>query len=353
YLFRPLGQDRYAECGDPETPGYFRLSGIDFRHAANRAQWGAVCAGSRGSLVEDVTVEWTNGQGIDGSGEGHVFRRTSADHNGQMGWGASCRGCLWEDTAARGIYCKGYDMFWEAGGGKWSETSGTILRRHTAVDNGGPGIWFDIDNADNTIEGCVARGNEAAGVMLELRTVRTLVQHCEIDGTRWRDWTGTGILSQAANRNVLLHNTVRGSEGSGLWLRLDPLRRAPDGDTWVVANVFSGNVTDRTVEAREVSTEGLSPDHVRSYRFVQNAIRAWASGGTGDRSVFFVHPTDEGDYRGNSLRTWRRWVRDEGTVLASDTRIRVDPVALPRAGAPEAPARWAETAGAHPREVGL
>lgn len=353
YLFRPLGPDRYAECGDPDTPGYFRISGIDFRFAANRAQWGAVCAGRGGSLVEDVTVEWTNGQGIDGSGESHVFRRTAANFNGQMGWGASCRDCLWEDTEAVGNNWKGYDMFWEAGGGKWSNTSGTTLRRHTAIGNGGPGIWFDIDNADNTIEGCVARGNDAAGVMLELRTVRTLVQHCEIAGTRWRDWTGTGILSQAASHNVLLHNTVRESEGSGLWLRLDPLRRAPDGHTWVVANRFLRNVADPSVEAREVSVEGLTPENVRSYRFARNAIRPLASGETGDRSTFFVHPTDVGSYRGGSIREWRRWVRDEGSVLSANPVVSVRPLALPRAGAPDAPARWARSAGAHPDEVGL
>ena len=355
YLFKPLGPDPYAPCGDPETPGYFHLRGIAFRYATNRAQWGAVCAGSEGSLVEDVRVEWTNGQGIDGSGRDHAFLRTAADHNGQMGWGAACTGCLWRDTQAVGNNWKGYSPFWEAGGGKWVRTTDTVIRRHLAKDNGGPGIWLDIDNADNTIEASRAEGNAVAGIMLELRTVRTLVQHNTVTGTRWEEWSGSGILSQAASENVLLHNTVTGSEGTGIWLRLDPLRRARDGGTWVVANRLAGNARgdgSGAVEAREIASEGTDARHVRTHRFRHNALWPLAAPDPGMRSAFFVHPTPGGDYRGSDLGLWRRYVDDEGSRLTRGA-LGVRPLALPAAGAPRAPARWAETAGAHAAAVGL
>ena len=71
-LFSPVGSDPYAECGDPSTPGWFRVVGLTFRYATNRAQEGAVCAGREGGLVEDVRVEWTNGLGIDASGRGRA-----------------------------------------------------------------------------------------------------------------------------------------------------------------------------------------------------------------------------------------------------------------------------------------
>ncbi len=350
-LFWPTGADPYSECGSAETPGYFHLIGITFRHASNLAQKGAVCVGSAGSLVEDVRAEWTNGRGIDGSGRDHVFRRTAADYNGQMGWGASCQNCLWVDTQAVGNNWKGYDPFWEAGGGKWTRSRETVIRRHTSRGNDGPGIWLDIDNADNTVEASTSTGDMVAGIMLEFETVRTLVQHNTVRGTRWREWSGSGILSQAASHNVLLHNTVIGNEGSGLWLRLDPLRRAPDGHTWVVGNRIAGNLARGRVEAREVSTEGLDRDNVRSYRFAHNAIGRVASGDPVVRASFFVHPTASGDYRGSRLADWRRWVRDEGSAFAE--RVAVKPLALPRAGAPEAPARWAESSGAAPQVVGL
>ncbi|OZC03046.1 right-handed parallel beta-helix repeat-containing protein [Rubricoccus marinus] len=351
-LFWPTGADPYVECGDSTTPGYFHLQGLTFRHASNLAQKGAVCAGSRGSIMDRVRVEWTNGRGIDGSGVDHVFRRSTADYNGQMGWGASCTNCLWVDTQAVGNNWKGYDMFWEAGGGKWTRTRGTVIRRHTSRDNDGPGIWLDIDNADNTVEASTSTGDLGAGIMLEFETVRTLVQHNVVRGTRWSVWTGTGILSQAASHNVLLHNSITGNEGSGIWLRLDPLRRAPDGDTWVIGNVVRGNLTRGDVEAREISTEGLDAANVRSYRFAANAIGRVASGDPVLRATFFVHPTARGDYRGSDLADWRRWVRDDGSALG-EARVAVTPLALPAAGAREAPARWAESSGAAPEAVGL
>ena len=156
YGFQPQGATPYLECGAEGTPGWLRLVGVTVTHTGNRAQWGAVCAGREGGLVEDVAVEWTNGAGVDGSGRGHVFRRVRADHNGQIGWVASCTGCLFEDTQATGNNWKGHDPFWEAGGGKWSETSQTVFRRHLAEGNAGPGLWLDGQNADNTVEGLPA-----------------------------------------------------------------------------------------------------------------------------------------------------------------------------------------------------
>ena len=350
YGFRPLGPDPWAECGDPATPGYFHLQGLTIRHHANRAQWGALCAGSQGSLVENATVEWTNGQGISISGRDHVFRQTAADHNGQMGWGGSCTGCLLDSTRARGNNWKGYDPFWESGGSKFVGTSHTVVRGHLAADNDGPGIWFDIDNHDNTIEDCLVENNQVAGIMLELNTVRTLVQHNTVQATRWRSWSGSGILSQAASRNVMLHNTIQANEGSGIWLRLDPDRRAEDGHTVVARNLVRGNVTRRDVEAREVSVEGTSVEHVRTHSFQHNQV-----GHVGDaepvwRSSFFVLPASghPSGFRGDGLAGWRQSVTETGTRMEPGGVLSLAE-ALPSAGAAGTSARLSPRAGADSR----
>ena len=307
-LFAPRAPDG-TECGDAATPGYFRLVGLVFRHASNLAQHGAVCLGSAGTLVEDVRVEWTNGRGIDVSGRGHVVRRTQADLNGQLGWGGACRGCLIEDGSAVGNNWKGHDPFWEAGGIKLVRTTDTVVRRFYAAHNDGPGIWLDIDNDRNTVEGSLSVGNEVAGVMLEYATTRTLVQHNVVAGTRWRAWSGAGILSQAASANALVHNTVVANEGSGVWLRLDPDRRAPDGRNVVAGNRIVGNGTARVegAEAREIQVEGTSRAHVRSTRFEANAYGRL--GGRPSRSTFFVHPTRApGGFRSEDLAAWRRLI---------------------------------------------
>ena len=351
-LFWPEGPDPSAECGDASTPGWLRVVGITFRHAANRAQWGAVCAGSEGGLFEDVRVEWTVGQGIDASGRGHVFRRTRADLNGQLGWGGGCRGCLFEETAAVGNNWAGHDPFWEAGGGKWAGTTDSVIRRHYAAHNGGPGIWLDIDNARNTIEGCLLVNNEMAGLMLELRTTETLVQHNVIAETRWRAWTGAGVLSQAASRNAYLHNTIVANEGTGLWLRLDPSRRAPDGHNLVAGNWIVGNATAGE-EAREIQVEGTDPTHVRTTRFVANAYGRLGAGM--ERSTFFVYPAPprEPGFRSDDLAAWRQIVGgDAGARLVRPgERVAAVPFGAVTAGAPGTSAQAAAWRGADPTRV--
>ena len=350
YGIRPEGADPYADCGSEGTPGWLRLVGFTVRHTANRAQWGAVCAGSRGGLVEDVAAEWTNGAGVDGSGRGHTFRRVRADHNGQIGWVARCTDCLFEDSQAVGNNWKGHDPFWEAGGGKWNRTTGTTIRRHYAADNDGPGVWLDGDNADNTVEGCRLVGNQAAGVMLELRTVRTLVQHTHVEGTRWLEWTGTGILSQAASGNVIVHNTVVGNEGTGVWLRLDPARRAPDGGTVVANNWIAGNAALASVEAREVSVEAESAAALRSTQFEGN-VYGTVRGDPVLRSRFYASPFGSSGLRSNALAEWQAVIRgDERAALALPARAGRRAAAVPvrAAGAAAAPFVRTRLVGARP-----
>ena len=357
--FSPEGPDPYADCGDAATPGWIRLVGVTVRHTTNRAQWGAVCAGSTGGLLEDVAAEWTVGAGVDGSGRGHTFRRVRADHNGQIGWVASCVGCLFEDTQAVGNNWKGHDPFWEAGGGKWSRTTGTTIRRHFAADNGGPGVWFDIDNADNTVEGCRVARNVGAGVMLELRTVRTLVQHNRIEGTRWRAWTGTGILTQAASGNMLVHNTVVGNEGTGVWLRLDPDRRAPDGGNVVAGNWIVGNATRASEEAREVSVEADGAAALLSTVFAGNVYGRVGGDAAGDptlRSTFFASPVGRGDLRTDALAAWQAAVGGDAEArlaagLPDGRRAGALPLGARRAGAPTSPLAPWTSAGARPDAV--
>ncbi|MEM9998918.1 MAG: right-handed parallel beta-helix repeat-containing protein, partial [Bacteroidota bacterium] len=301
HLFAPLGSDPYAECGSTDMPGWLRIAGFTFRHATNRAQWGVLCAGSVGGLVEDVTVEWTNGSGIDPGGRQHVFRRVRALDNGQIGWSGSCVDCLFEDCEASRNNWKDYDPFWEAGGGKWSQTSRSTFRRFRAVGNEGPGLWLDIENYDNVIEGTYADDNAIAGIMIEYETRRTLVQHNVAVRTRWRGWSGAGVLSQAASENVYVHNTLAGNEGHGLWLRLDPDRRAPDGRNVVANNVMVGNGRAGT-EAYEVQVRGETAAEARSTRFLANV---YSPHGPGTVQSFFFMPTGTeswgGDYRGSDL----------------------------------------------------
>ncbi len=305
-LFAPRGADPYLPCGHPATPGWFRLVGLTFRVASNYAQEGAVCAGSAGSRLEGVTVEWTNGVGLDASGRGHVLLDVRANHNGQLGIGGGCVRCVFDGGEVAGNNWKGYDPLWEAGGVKLMRTRETVVRRLHVYDNDGPGLWLDTDNARNTLECNRVERNAVAGIMLEYATTETLVQHNVVLDTRFRGYSGAGILSQAASHNLLLHNTILGNEGDGIWLRLDPDRRAPDGHTGVFHNVVAGNAWTATQEGREVSIEGESLGHARTHDLDGNRYGRHATSDGCTSTFFFVpDPDDEAGFRGDDLARWR------------------------------------------------
>lgn len=301
-LFWPVGTDWYADCGSPDQPGFLRLVGFTLRHAVNRADWGAVCPGSQGSLIEGNTAEWTNGMGFLASGRDHVFRGNRALDNGMAGFGGSCEGCLFEDNESSRNNWKGHSPFWEGGGGKWTRTRNSTWRRHLARDNDGPGLWLDYMNDGNVIEQSVFINNSVAGIFLEFGTTRTLVRNNVVHGTRYVGWTGSGLLSQAASRNVIVHNTFVANEGAGLWLRLDDERRAEDGHNVVYNNLFVDNARAAAYESYEFELNGESVAHVRTNRIDGNHY--WQHGQGGNRT-FWTRDVG-GYYSGNSLAQWRQ-----------------------------------------------
>ncbi len=300
-LFSPAGD----KCGDSSQPGYLHVIGFTFRHAVNRAQWGAVCAGREGSLFEENTVEWTNGLGIDISGRNHSFHANRAVHNGQMGFGGSCDGCLLIRNESSHNNWKKHNPFWEAGGGKFVRTKNTVIRDHIAANNDGPGIWFDIENEDNTIEYSRLTGNLVAGIMLELATVRTLVRRNLVVDTRYHGWSGSGLLTQAASHNIIVHNTFARNRGNGVWIRLDPDRRSTDGYNLIYNNLFVENALTLDEEAREIAIRGYDLDHARTNRLDGNAY--WPHDSSMRRSTFYFQPDPQRDanFRSDDLDRWR------------------------------------------------
>ena len=291
----PLFEGADGQCSSIKTTlGWFRVIGFTFRHAVNRAQWGAICPGAEGSLLEDNTVEWTVGTGIRVYGRGHVLRGNRAVDNGQVGIGGGCNGCLLEYNEASRNNWKGWRWTYEAGGGKWTNLYNTRIRHHLAQDNDGPGLWLDAGNADNTIEGSRFVGNLAVGLMLENETVRITVSNNVFFGTRWANWTGSGLLTQASSHNVIVHNTFMANEGTGLWIRPDPAGRAPDGYNKIYNNLIVDNATAPGQNTQEISLATLTN--------VLDGNLYWSH----ENIARFTFWFGADQWKGNDIATWRQ-----------------------------------------------
>lgn len=334
-------------CGEDFTPGYLRVEGIVFRHTNNPEQQGAVCPGDLGAVFEDVAVEFTNGLGIgtgnydpnqpgtDQTGSDHTFRRVRLVANGQMGIGGECDRCLLVDSDVQYNNWKGYNFRWEAGGMKFSYSTGTTIRRVRSWFNRGPGIWFDINNTANTIEGNWVRGNDDVGIFVELFSDETLVQHNVVTGTRRApkisqdptdDGTtdsrgGSGILVQVSRRAQIFHNTVLNNQGTGIFLNAFD-DRVPQGwigsDAALVNNVVVENATlpqapDAAVSsAHEVNIEEATLSAVRTNDFAGNLYELHL-GDVQLQEAFFVFRSAENVATATDDRTvWEGLVANAG-----------------------------------------
>ena len=224
HLFNPSTNETNCRFGDAK--GYYHVIGLTFRHTANDGQMGAVCAGTEGSILEAITVEWTNGSGFLIAGNNHIVRGVTAQYNGMSGIrGIYCDGCLLEYATSRYNNWKGYYRLWESGGGKWLYTTRSTFRNLHFHDNEGPGLWLDMDNFDNVIEQSRFDGNRGANVFLEWTTERTIVRNNVITRARYADsygnFYGHGLLIHAANNNMIVHNTFMGNAGGGMRIRAD------------------------------------------------------------------------------------------------------------------------------------
>jgi hypothetical protein len=192
---------------------HVRLRGLTFRAAANFAQRGAVRITGSGWRVEDCVFEKMNGPGASITGTDHLLLRCTFRDNGQLGFGAArahrlrlieCR--LLRNNA------KGFSSGWEAGGCKIVLTRRSMIDRCLALDNAGPGFWYDIGNETALVRSCYAARNEV-GLMYEISYGLTARNNLMVDNgdPRGPAWGTGGIMVSSSPGCVLERNVCVGN----------------------------------------------------------------------------------------------------------------------------------------------
>ena len=148
---------------------YVSLRGVRFRYAANAAQQGAIRFEGRHDLVQDCTVERTNGSGATFVAPDITVERCTFQDNGQLGFGAGGADRLrLTDCLVRNNNTKDFSRGWEAGGLKIVLSRHPVLDHCRILENRGAGVWFDIGNEDAEVRRCLIAGNEDAGIFYEI-----------------------------------------------------------------------------------------------------------------------------------------------------------------------------------------
>lgn len=212
-----LSIDAFAFVGDSSD---VTIRNLVVEKYATPAQSGAIQAqqpgnGARGYgwLIEDVEVHGVHGAGIR-TGDATIVRRVVSHFNGQMGISVSGGdNVLVEDSEFSFNNIAGFRWGWEAGGSKFTRTTGLVIRNNLVRGNIGPGLWTDIDNVGTLYEFNRVIDNTGPGIFHEI-SYSAVIRNNRVEGNGFgfSTWLwGAGILVAASSDvevfgNVLVKN---------------------------------------------------------------------------------------------------------------------------------------------------
>lgn len=160
------------QCFAPKIPflSYIKVKGLIMAHAATGApvpQRGSLsCYRGHHWIIEDCTIDWANGTGIDCGNEcwHHTFnegqiigntiiRRNTVKDVGVCGIaGMFVKNMLIEDNLIAGTGWQRMELSWEAGGIKVHNSVNSLIRRNVIRDcHGCDALWMDVGNENNRV----------------------------------------------------------------------------------------------------------------------------------------------------------------------------------------------------------
>jgi parallel beta-helix repeat protein len=278
------------------------ISNLTITRYATPGQGGAIgghydTRDTRHWVVDRVTATENHAYGIIVA-PGMVVTNSRAVANGQAGIGGSGTGqdgyvapVVVRDSEIAHNLTLGYDWWWEGGGTKFSLMADMTFANNHVHHNGGPGVWFDVDNTGVRIVDNVVEHNDAQGIFYEISSGG----HIEGNTVRGNSVVGSGgFFAAGIDISQSSHTAVVGNlvydNPIGVLLRHDG-NRADEGR--VADVVISGN--DITLPADGIiglvveNADAATAQHVATSagnRFKENTIRvesgapvfAWGGG---------------------------------------------------------------------------
>jgi len=207
----------WSDVNGPDGwPSYYVLRGLTIQHYTHQA-FGepALCAYGRHFLIEGCDIRWNNETGLTLRGEDIVLRNNQMHHNGSLGisvpptiYPAVARALLegndTSDNNWRGAMGEFYGF--AVAGMKIMTSRDIVLRRHTSSRNEAPGVWWDKDNRNITIEGCrFLKNRRGPGLWMEISpgpfSVRNTVSA----------FNETGVMISNSSHITLDHDVLYGN----------------------------------------------------------------------------------------------------------------------------------------------
>jgi hypothetical protein len=182
------------------------IRGLTIEKFANEAQAGAL--ESTDWDLEGNEVRLNHGVGIVGGG---TIRGNYVHDNGQLGIkGGKGSNLAVENNEMAFNNNAGFDLSWEAGGGKWFKTTKLTLRGNYSHDNHGRGLWTDTDNIYTLYEKNRVENNDGIGILHEV-SYDAVIDSNTVTGNGFKEpgrADGGGIQVMASSNVEIYGNTV-------------------------------------------------------------------------------------------------------------------------------------------------
>lgn len=260
--------------------------------------------GSPGWSLIDCEVRFNHGAGAKiNSG---VVAGSYVHHNGKFGLAGSGEGnrvigneIAYNNTAG---FARG------AGGAKWVQNDGLVIRNNWSHHNDGPGLWTDISNIDTLYEGNLVTDNAKAGIMHEI-SYRATIRNNTIRrngfglGSTW--WVGGAGVYVINSPDVEVYgNTIVGNR-AGVMGRHGKSRINTQLNTHGATALRNFHVHDNVISMSAGRT-GIVSDSADTFledrnRFVANTYSVNDVNGR-----YWEWRRASGDATG---RTWTEWTR--------------------------------------------
>jgi len=187
--------------------------------AQNGAIWGGddLTRSTTGWVLDSLDVSYNANLGVR---IGNRMRVTNSHlhHNATINIGGVGMGVLIEgNEIAFGNWRFASDPGFESGGTKFVKTDSLVVRNNYVHDNGGPGIWTDIDNVHVLVENNRVEANAREGIVHEIG-YSAVIRNNSVTGNgtgdpyRGQGWLWNAGIGIHASRDVEVYgNTVSGN----------------------------------------------------------------------------------------------------------------------------------------------
>jgi hypothetical protein len=266
------------------------LQDIVVEKYASPAQHGAIeFQGSRNWELRNVVARLNHGVGAR-VGPGARVSGGSFSNNGQLGLGGGFgSGIVIENVEIAHNNYAGYSRGWEAGGTKFVQADGLVVRKACVHHNNGPGLWTDIDNINIEFSENLVFENNGDGIKHEISYRAKIHGNTVVrNGYQGANWLwGSQILIQNS-QDVEVHDNIVevGPEYSNGISVINQNRGEGRHGPWVAKNnsVYNNTIIHPAAEGMN----GMVADHAREW-FNKD------SGNTFDFNTYVV-PNDKRGY---------------------------------------------------------